>query len=213
MKNKHRVIDIVMVILLPILMAYSLIGEMYHEIIGTLMFLLFIYHNYLNRNFWKRLFKGKYNLQRFFRTLLNIMLTISVLLMILSGISMSKYIYKFLPHIISSASARTIHMVISYWSFILMSIHTGMHLIFIDKYNTHLKRFLMITGVLYGGYAFIKRNIPVYMFYKVPFVYFDHSESIIYFFIDYIMIMWLFAFLGYMLIKVLNSISKTSYNS
>ena len=35
-------IDILMVMLLPILMAYSLIGENIHEVIGICMFTLFI---------------------------------------------------------------------------------------------------------------------------------------------------------------------------
>lgn len=42
-KNRIRIlVDIAMTVLLPMLMAYSLIGEKFHEIIGTLMFALFI---------------------------------------------------------------------------------------------------------------------------------------------------------------------------
>ena len=37
-------LDIAMTIILPMLMAYSLIGEVFHEVIGTLMFVLFIIH-------------------------------------------------------------------------------------------------------------------------------------------------------------------------
>ena len=42
MKAKRRIIDAGMVILLPALMAYSLVGEMFHEIAGTLMLVLFL---------------------------------------------------------------------------------------------------------------------------------------------------------------------------
>ena len=41
-KRIRLIIDIGMTLLLPIQMAYSLIGELFHEIIGTLIFLLFI---------------------------------------------------------------------------------------------------------------------------------------------------------------------------
>lgn len=51
-KKKIRLImDIAMTVLLPMLMAYSLIGEKFHEIIGTLMFALFILHHVLKRYF------------------------------------------------------------------------------------------------------------------------------------------------------------------
>ena len=45
--NKKRIrllVDIGMVILLPLLMAYSLIGEKFHEMIGTVMAVLFVIH-------------------------------------------------------------------------------------------------------------------------------------------------------------------------
>ena len=46
MKKRKLLIDISMTVLLPLLMAYSLIGEKFHEIIGTLMLVLFITHQY-----------------------------------------------------------------------------------------------------------------------------------------------------------------------
>ena len=50
--NKKRIrllVDIGMVILLPLLMAYSLIGEKFHEMIGTVMAVLFVIHLIQNR--------------------------------------------------------------------------------------------------------------------------------------------------------------------
>lgn len=55
-----------MTVLLPMLMAYSLIGEMLHEIIGRAIFVLFIVHHILNRKWYGALFKGKYNMRRIF---------------------------------------------------------------------------------------------------------------------------------------------------
>ena len=55
MKKKHirTVVDMAMIVLLPMLMAYSLIGEKLHEIIGTILFALFIVHHVLNRQWYK----------------------------------------------------------------------------------------------------------------------------------------------------------------
>ena len=61
LKKIKITIDIVMVILLPMLMAYSLIGEKFHELIGTVMFILFITHHVMNRNGCQALTKGRYN--------------------------------------------------------------------------------------------------------------------------------------------------------
>lgn len=61
MKKIKITIDIVMVILLPMLMAYSLIGEKFHELIGTVMFILFITHHVMNRKWCQALPKGRYN--------------------------------------------------------------------------------------------------------------------------------------------------------
>ena len=44
-KNLRLVLDIAMTVLLPMLMAYSLIGEAFHEIIGTAMLFLFVVHH------------------------------------------------------------------------------------------------------------------------------------------------------------------------
>ena len=52
-RNIRMAADIAMTILLPILMAYSLVGEAVHEWLGIVMFLLFIVHQALNRHWYK----------------------------------------------------------------------------------------------------------------------------------------------------------------
>ena len=71
MRTKIRLmIDISMTVLLPFLMAYSLIGEAFHEVVGTAIFVLFIVHHLLNRRWYGALFKGKYNARRIFQIVL-----------------------------------------------------------------------------------------------------------------------------------------------
>ena len=53
-------LDRLMVVLLPLLMAYSLIGEELHEWLGASMFLLFLGHHALNRRWYRSLAKGKW---------------------------------------------------------------------------------------------------------------------------------------------------------
>ncbi len=51
-KRIQLIIDITMAVLLPLLMAYSLIGEAFHEVVGTAIFVLFIVHHILNRKWY-----------------------------------------------------------------------------------------------------------------------------------------------------------------
>lgn len=128
MKKRIRLaVDIAMVCIFPMLMAYSLIGEKFHEIIGTIMLLLFIVHHILNLKWYKAIPKGKYTVRRIFQTGLDVLLLIVMILQPVSGILMSKHLYTFLPVLSVSAKEREIHMIFAYWGFVLMSIHAGTH--------------------------------------------------------------------------------------
>ena len=96
MKRKHirLMVDVAMTVLLPMLMAYSLIGETVHEVIGSVIFALFIIHHVLNRKWYGALFKGKYNARRIFQTALDMFLLVFMLLQPISGILMSKHLYE-----------------------------------------------------------------------------------------------------------------------
>ena len=129
MKKRIRfTIDISMTVLLPLLMAYSLIGEAFHEVVGTAMFVLFIVHHILNRKWYGALFKGKYTARRVFQTVLNTLLLVVMILQPVSGILMSKHLFTFLPSLPISAQVRSIHMLLAYWGYVLMCLHAGTHL-------------------------------------------------------------------------------------
>ena len=202
---KRRILDTAMVLLLPLLMAYTLIGEAFHEVAGTLMFMLFLLHHRVNRVWWKNLFKGQYSLQRTFQTSLNLLLLVFMIVQPLCGILMSKHLYAFLPTDGLSSVVRAIHLPLANWGFVLMSLHVGTHL---GVMLPNGKKKAAILGCLsavslYGVYAFVKRQIPAYMFLKLPFAFFDYSELRIFFFMDYLAVMILFAMLGYGIMELL----------
>ena len=201
--NIRLIIDIAMTVLLPMLMAYSLIGETFHEIVGTAVFVLFIVHHILNRKWYGALFKGKYNARRIFQTILDILLLVFMLLQPISGILMSKHLYTFLPTLPISAQARSIHMLLAYWGYVLICIHAGTHLAAPMK-NLFMKSKKIFAAVcvtavcisVYGCAAFIKRGFPGYMSGRTMFAFFDYSEPRVYFFLDYLAIMILFMMVG-----------------
>ena len=199
---KRTILDAAMVLLLPLLMAYSLIGEAFHEVAGTLMLALFIIHHWLNRAWWKNLFRGKYVAQRVFQTVLNFLLFLFMIFQPLCGILMSKHLYTFLPTDGVSSVARAIHLPLANWGFVLMSFHAGTHLdTMLPKEKKAIILDILAAISIYGIYAFFKRQIPAYMILRLPFAFFDYSEARIFFFADYLSVMVLFATLGFLLFQ------------
>ena len=108
--------------------------------------------------------------------------------------------------------ARTIHMLLSYWGFMLLSIHAGTHLSPMFNKLKKQKKAVWITAytiavfwAVYGCYAFVKRDIPTYMFMRSMFVFFDFSEPRIYFFLDYISAAVPFMMIGLIIVKGLTN--------
>ena len=216
MKKLRMTIDILMTITLPLLMAYSLIGENNHEVIGVCMFALFITHHVINRKWWTGLFKGKYSAVRIMNTVINLLLAVYMLLQPVSGILMSKYVLKEVTIGGASGILRTIHMTLAYYGFILMSLHLGLHMKavtspFTKKMNETVKivfTILFIVISMYGVYVFVKRGIGDYLLMKVMFAFFDFDESRASFFLDYASVMVLTANIGFYIQSILLRIKK-----
>lgn len=214
-------IDLVMTVLLLILMAFILTGQKAHEWIGTAMFVLFITHNVLNFKWYKNLRKGKYTSIRIFQTVVNLSVFISMIGLMVSGIMMSRHIFAFLSISVGMSFARDLHMIASYWGFVFMSVHVGLHWNMImlmmrravkaappSDVRKVLLRIIAATIASYGIYAFIRHDIASYLFLKVMFISFEFKEFPILFFVDYLAIMGLFVFISYYAAKGILRISS-----
>ena len=121
------IIDILMTAALLFLMGYQLWGDTAHEIVGAGLFLLFIVHHILNRNFYKNLFRGKYTPMGILQFVIDGLVLAVMIMLMVSGITMSRHVFAFLPIHGGMAMARRLHILGSYWGFILMSMHLGLH--------------------------------------------------------------------------------------
>ena len=121
------VVDIGMTVMLLFLMTYELIGAAAHEWLGMGMFVLFITHHILNRKWSQCVFKGRYTLFRIWQTTLVIGILMTMIGSMYSGIILSEHALSFLPIKGGRAFAREVHMISSYWGFVLMSLHLGLH--------------------------------------------------------------------------------------
>ena len=199
-------IDILMTVLLFLLMAYHYTGQMWHEITGTAMFVLFICHHVMNRKWYLTIGKGKYPAGWISLTVMNLCLTVDVVLLMFSGIMMSGYVFRFLPFHGSVSFARRVHMTAAYLGFLLMSFHIGLHMgsVFgrignkLKEQEEKKRGFSLLRAVLlllvcvvsiYGIYALNKRNFLGYISGSTMFAFFDYAELPVYFFLDYAAIM------------------------
>ena len=216
MKKKLRiVIDIGMVLLLPLLMAYSLVGEVAHEYLGIGMFVLFAAHHILNAAWWKHLLRGGYTPLRIFGTAVNLALAIIMLALPISGMILSRYVFHFL-HLGGTSAARTVHLLASYWGLVLMSFHAGMHGNVMmgmfrkaaniqqpSKIRTWNLRVIALLLAICGVHAFVKNEIGPYLFLRTQFVFIDFSKPMALVLLDYLAIIALFAMVGYCISKLI----------
>lgn len=201
-------VDLGMTVLMVFLMTYELIGQGTHEWLGVGMYVLFIVHHVLNRKWIQHVFKGHYTAVRTFQTVLVICVLLTMLGSMISGIILSQTVFSFLRIRGGSLLARSIHMVCAYGGYILMSMHFGIHWAMVmgtvkKHFNKQRKQFVWgfrLAALLFAGYgasAFVKRDIGDYMLLKQHFVFFDYTEPLIFFLLDYIAVMALFVFIGH----------------
>lgn len=215
----RRIVDGMMTLGLLFLMGYQLWGESAHEWAGAGMLLLFLAHNFLNRGWYKNLFRGRFTPMRLVQIGVNMLLLTAMLAQMYSGIVMSRHVFAFLPIDGGMAAARRLHILGAYWGFVLMSVHLGLHWnMFLNMAGRRgegmfprLSRpALFLAGLAiaaYGLSVFIRRDFPVYMFLRTEFVFLDYDEPVWLFYLDYICLMGFWVFLAHYVSKGLRKVS------
>ena len=210
MTNKQKIkiaIDLVMTITLLLLMLFQITGQQVHEYLGIMMLVLFLGHNILNWKWYRHLFKGKYKLYRCIQTILNISILMMMLGLGYSGMVMAQYVPFSISGLISLA--RRLHLACSYWGFVLLSMHLGMHLrqmMNMFKKYIHLKtnvikiiKLIIVIICLYGIYCFIQNDMISYMFLINEFVFFDFEKNTFIVLLEYLSMMILWINIGYLI--------------
>ena len=208
------IIDICMTICLLFLMPYSLLGETAHEWIGVAMGVLFIAHHVLNRKWVLAVSKGRCTPYRVVQTILAVVAFVLMLGSMVSGILLSSHVFKFIRIAGVSMQARQVHMFCAFWGFVVMSSHIGIHWGMVvgmtgrlfKKPSVARKWIVKAASFMlpcYGLYAFYKRQIGSYLLMKVHFVFYDYSENVMLFILDYMAAMSLFICIGYYFSKLL----------
>lgn len=204
------VVDALMTLALLFLMGYQFWGDVAHEWAGAGMFVLFIAHHSLNRNWYQNLFRGKYSAPRILRLVVDLLVFAAMAGLMISGIMLSNHVFDFLPIHGGMSFARLLHMSSSHWGFVLMSLHLGLHwgmfagiarkALKLRKPSTVRKILLPVIGggiAVYGFTVFFRRDLLTYMLVRTEFVFLDFGEAKLLYYVDYLAMMGLFIFLGY----------------
>ena len=212
------IVDLGMTVLLLLLMAYTLVGEAAHEWLGMAMLVLFLLHHALNFKWLKNLPRGRYSGFRILQTVLAALILLTMLGSMVSGILMSRYVFGFL-HLRIGDWAQSIHLLCAYWGFVCMSLHLGLHWsMMLTMARKHLQpsplrtwclRLIGWLWALYGAFAFHRRGVGLYLLLRSHFVFYNYSEPVIFFLIDYLSVMAMFTLIGYYVSQMLKKAKPT----
>ena len=203
-------VNVAMTLGLLFQMGYHLWGDTAHEWVGAGLFLLFMLHHILNWRWWTELFKGRYTAVRVLQTVINLLTLAAMVGLMVSGVILSSKVFAFL-HIRGHMSlARRLHMAASYWGFLLMTAHLGLHwgmllgivrkvgkTKFTGRPDSHFPILIAALIAAYGMVATVERDLTTYLFLRTEFVFLDFSESKILFYLDYLAIMGTCIFLAH----------------
>ena len=208
-----------MTVALLFLMTYGLVGEAAHEWLGMGMFALFLAHHVLNRKWLLAVGKGKYTPVRMIQTLLAGVIFLCMLGSMVSGILLSRYVFSFLPKHSGYEAAQKAHILCAYWGFVCMSLHLGFHWsMMLAMARKHLQpsplrtwslRLIGWLWAVYGAFAFRRRGVSLYLLLRSHFVFYDYSEPVILFLIDYLSVMVVFVLIGYYASQAIKKINGT----
>lgn len=218
MKPKAKLkiaVDVLMTLGLLFLMGYQLWGDVAHEWAGAGMFVLFLLHHALNGTWYRGIVKGKYTPARVLQLVIDLLVFLSMVGLMVSGVILSTHVFAFLPISGGTGFARVLHMAVSHWGFVLMSLHLGLHwgmFVGMARKSLNLRPSRMRRVVLnllgagvtvYGLAAFVRRDLLTYMLVRTQFVFLDFGEPILRFYLDYLAMMGAFIFLSHSISRFL----------
>jgi len=215
------IIDFVMTILMLAEMAYRFTGNIFHEIAGVSLFVLFIVHNILNRRWYKTIFRGKMNVRRILNIAVNILLLVMMLVLMISAMPISRTIFAFMHIQNNGLIARQIHTLAAYWGLILMAIHVGMHW---EMVMGGVRKMIGITGksrirtivlqvfaviiVVHGVQSSFDKNVGSKLILYSTFDILNSDESVRKLFFDYLSIVGTYIFGTYYVLKIVRKKEK-----
>ena len=198
-----RIVDILMTAALMLLMSMQITDTTWHEYIGVFMFIIVIFHVYLNRIWYKALFKGRYSLLRTFTVIINFALLIAFFMSVFSGLIMPESFPALNIESLTSF-AREAHLSSSYLCFVLMAVHAGLYWGAVAvKIKSSWPVILAVIISGWGLYAFLNADIFSYITLRNQFAFIDYEKNFALVLLDNISMFVFWTLAGYQTTRIL----------
>lgn len=193
------IIDAIMYLLFILLMEQHLLAGAVHEYMGIGLFVCFFAHCALNYRWYRGLFKGKYTLKRSIWMVVNLLLFVSFAICIFSSFMISGVVFRKIRLGGMMLTGRKLHLASTAWSFVLMSIHLGLHIRPRKEKKQKICLCVIMSVVsVVGIYIFIVRKFYEELFLLTEFKWFDYDKSVIGYAFETVCISICFAMLAHL---------------
>ena len=172
------VVVIVMALVLVAIMTTALVQEAPHEWLGVTLFVLMAIHIVLNRKWLASIFRGHHSALRIVQIVVIVGLAACIIGQFASSLVLSKHAFGFLPAFPGAGWARSVHMLCSYWAFVLAFAHAGLHARApknMAPWQKWAVRIIIAAVACFGAFSFAQLGLWHYLTGQVQFAFADYS--------------------------------------
>ena len=180
-KTIKIVLDIALALVLVAVMATALVQEAPHEWLGIVLFVFMVAHIVLNRKWLAAVFRGRHSALRVLQIIVLAALMACMIGQVASSLVLSKHALGFLPVLPGASWARRVHMLCSYWSFVLAFTHAGLHMRTpkdMSSWQIWMARIMFAAVACFGAYSFVQLGLWQYLTGQVQFAFADYSTPL-----------------------------------
>ncbi len=206
-------VDFAMLACFLLLFALPATGVFVHEVLGSVLFVLFVLHNALNYRWYKALFKGGYDAKRILWASLNAALLIIFLTAVLSGAGISRSLFKSIGG--GGFYLHKLHVFSAHWALFFMAVHLGFHASIISPALKKLPRqagfclrLIFVCFAVYGLKVFFAEEIFAKLAFYYTFSFNGAERGFTWFCLTYFSLICLYSFLGYAALRIFIKIKK-----
>ena len=172
------VLDVALALVLVAIMTTALVQEVPHEWLGIALFVLIVAHIVLNRRWLAAVFRGRHGALRVLQIVVVAALAACIIGQVASSLVLSKHALGFLPALPGANWARRVHMLCSYWSFVLAFAHAGLHMRTpkgMSSWQIWTARIVFAVVACFGAYSFVQLGLWQYLTGQVQYAFADFS--------------------------------------
>lgn len=207
-----RTVDILMIGLFIVLMGCSMTGDVIHECLGILLFILFITHHVLNGTWYRTFMNRRRSVRQIILTSIKAILLVVVIFMAASSVLVSRTLFAFIDYD-GGLFARQFHQMTAHLGLILAAIHFGIYgKSFFSWKKSETKgitqrakrlalTFLIFVSCFYGILASFRHDLFEKLLMRQAYSFWNGSY--IAFFVDYAAIFVLYATIAHIADRLL----------